>query len=869
MSDTFSNLIESPFYEKVDNYQCKSEYKDILLNNVKLHRDSLKGKYTLFSSNIFYQVSFLHKDLPKQGWKIHVSATQNNAKDILSKVSNYCLEKNITFKFLKDERILFYSIQKGASRSFSGKFITVYPSNEKEFKNILNDLNQYLKCYNGPYVLTDKRYKDSKVLYYRYGRIRVEQSESPNDRLTLESPEGEKYPDNRQPFYELPPFVEEPFPENDQNENSLLNNRYRVVSAIHMSNSGGVYLADDTIMNKKVILKEARPYLIGREERDSIYYRKREEDFLKLHSTVHYTPNVIDSFYEWEHYFLVVEYIKGSALIGYAGKHSPVLVPPTEKDIIETRIKKASAIIEKIISHVNDLHTKNIVIGDVSANNMLLTKDDDIYIVDFENAYFSYEQSQLVKTPGFSDDSFYKSMDGFCKDKISLGYSIIKLFSNANFIANLDRQTALTIFKGIVKEYGIPQSVLFAVNELINYPASTNLSDLLEIIKYPYKDKYYIKKELNSLRSRLLHNYYDAVDSESTIFKSKEPDAHKLSLMTGDLGVFLSLNDQVVNEELAMSLKKYIIDDNSFFYGRFGLAYALLKLDYLQEAEGILNSFSRDSIDNCSNPFIEKGLSGYGLVLLEFYKRTGQQYYLDLAEHIGEKLIFIAQSIGEDLVWKNHDSSLNSGLFSGNAGVSYYLLKLYKQTNNERYLKIAENNLVYIINKHNSELNRMNIRKMIGEGDFSPYLADGSAGFAKAVLELLKHRKNQLLIDTSRSLLAACKLKFTSNPSMSIGLSGLGLILLDAYKQLGDAEYLNSAVEVFKGIQLFKVDYNRASYYPSTSMLKISTDLLHGEAGILYFLDKLYKELDYQEDHHLNPDNILLYKSSNEIPLLY
>src|SRR3989337_571295 len=38
---------------------------------------------------------------PVQGWKIHASATQDNAVRVLDAVWDYCVERGISFKFLR------------------------------------------------------------------------------------------------------------------------------------------------------------------------------------------------------------------------------------------------------------------------------------------------------------------------------------------------------------------------------------------------------------------------------------------------------------------------------------------------------------------------------------------------------------------------------------------------------------------------------------------------------------------------------------------------------------------------------------------------------------------------------------------------
>ena len=52
----------------------------------------------------------------------------------------------------------------------------------------MESLYDELKLFNGPYILTDKRYLDAKVIYYRYGLINP-QSDSYQDYLI--GPDGD------------------------------------------------------------------------------------------------------------------------------------------------------------------------------------------------------------------------------------------------------------------------------------------------------------------------------------------------------------------------------------------------------------------------------------------------------------------------------------------------------------------------------------------------------------------------------------------------------------------------------------------------------------------------------------------------------
>ncbi|KPC90305.1 serine/threonine protein kinase, partial [Streptomyces sp. NRRL F-6602] len=68
------------------------------------------------------------RQLPAQGWKIHVSATPDNAEEVLETVAGICQERATAFKFLAGPALLLHRNTKYADRAGSGKFVTVYPA---------------------------------------------------------------------------------------------------------------------------------------------------------------------------------------------------------------------------------------------------------------------------------------------------------------------------------------------------------------------------------------------------------------------------------------------------------------------------------------------------------------------------------------------------------------------------------------------------------------------------------------------------------------------------------------------------------------------------------------------------------------------
>lgn len=183
--------------------------------------------------------------LKEQGWKIHVSATMNNAQDILEVVSQIMFKHQIPFKHIKDKQSLFNMNSKHGNRTSSGKFIAIYPSSNNMFFRLLNELYEELKHYeNGPYILNDKSWKDSNI-YYRYGAFKNIYNE--RGELCIKDENGNLIPDNRQPYYKIPEFVSD-FDQYLDSKNNLLDtqdvsnfNDYEFQGVLRFNNGGGIY----------------------------------------------------------------------------------------------------------------------------------------------------------------------------------------------------------------------------------------------------------------------------------------------------------------------------------------------------------------------------------------------------------------------------------------------------------------------------------------------------------------------------------------------------------------------------------------------------------------------------------------------------
>jgi hypothetical protein len=146
--------------------------------------------------------------LPPQGWKIHASATADNADRVLGAVHEYCVQRGISFKFLRSPNALTARLSKYAPRGFSGKLVTIYPEDDGACHRILTELGEWLAGEPSPYILSDLRWQDGP-LYVRYGAFahRYAVDEDGTVVEAIADADGTLVPDRRDPVFRVPEWV--------------------------------------------------------------------------------------------------------------------------------------------------------------------------------------------------------------------------------------------------------------------------------------------------------------------------------------------------------------------------------------------------------------------------------------------------------------------------------------------------------------------------------------------------------------------------------------------------------------------------------------------------------------------------------------
>ncbi|MBF8190708.1 hypothetical protein ITP53_34360 [Nonomuraea sp. K274] len=333
-----------------------------------------------------------------------------------------CVEYGIDFKIVGDPTLHSMLNSKRQARGSSGKFMTIYPPSEELFIELIELLYQQTKyeAFAGPRILSDRQYKDSNILFYRYGGFLSYRTVNIDGTHTLSivSPGGENVPDRRLPYFDLPDWVQDPFCERqksivDDSQEVLLRDRYLIEKAIGFSNAGGVYRGVDLDTGRAILAKEARPFvnqwLVGDHSWDAVDLLKREYHFLRLLKSSPYVPNAVDLFEDGGHFFLIEELLDGIDLRTYWARNDVVFAPYVRRP---GRIQQWLPVFKNtaitLIRAVADVHGRGILLGDLSPNNIIINPETlQMWLVDFESAVTSDDDPEIMQyasswgTPGF------------------------------------------------------------------------------------------------------------------------------------------------------------------------------------------------------------------------------------------------------------------------------------------------------------------------------------------------------------------------------------------------------------------------------------------------------------------------------------
>ncbi|WP_116203143.1 class III lanthionine synthetase LanKC [Amycolatopsis circi] len=783
--------------------------------------------------------------LPAQGWKIHVSSRLEDAERVLDTVWEFCESNRIAFKFLRSRNVVVLFNAKSAFRGSSGKLVTIYPDSDTRFEAVLAELDGLLHGVAGPYILSDLRYGDGP-LYVRYGGFteRFCVSENGERVLAIENAEGALVPDVRGPTFALPPWIPLPsFLEPHLAARAAVTTAdlpYAIESAMQFSNGGGVYLGRDTRTGDQVVLKEGRPYAgLDVAGRDAVTRIGHERDMLTRLAGLDVVPAVLDCFELGEHQFLVEEFVDGNPLQRLLVHRYPLTHPDPEPEKLAEYIEWALGMLAKVSAAVDALHGRGVVFGDLHPENILVTAEGRLVLIDFEVATLAEEDARSsLAHPAFSAPA---DRLGAEVDRYALACMHLGMFApQATITTRFDPGKARQIAAYAAEVFPLPPGALDESVRIIEgeEPGPSRMTGL------PLPGVSTWDDVRAALRTSILASA--TPDRDDRLFPGDIAQflpGGGISVAYGAAGVLYALSATGAGRfpEHEDWLRKHALTPADgaaigFYNGLHGVAYVLAELGHRQDALRIVERCLAMPAD-AAELGLHSGLAGIGLNLLHFRTDVGLEPALSVVDQVSDRLGGVT-----DVPEISGGDHPRAGLMFGSAGPALLFLHAYEETSDLDLLDRAEIAL------------RQDLRRCIRAEDGTvqvdqgwrtlPYLDEGSVGIALVLERYLRHRPDEELGEMLARLRGVTRSAYFVQSGLYTGRAGM---LLAAEPSGVDA--------LARGLGWHAVPCGDGLAFPGDQLLRLSMDFATGTAGVLFALGSVLHEQPVRLPFLAGPEN--------------
>ncbi|MBC2879092.1 MULTISPECIES: class III lanthionine synthetase LanKC [Streptomyces] len=855
---------------------------------------------------------------PEQGWKIHVAVRSQDSPACLERAAGCALDAAVPFKFLLDARTVAEVNGKLWPRGSSGKFMTFYPPDDGAFLRLGHLLTDELRGFDGPYILSDRRWPRSSCVYYRYGGFSARALLRPDGsrRFVIADQRGAEVPDARLPYWQLPEWLTDPLvPDGPPGRKTgtapeLHDGRYRVTSALNFSNRGGVYLADDRSTGRFVVLKEARPHIeVGPGRLDAVGLLEKEYRILRdLSSDCEFYVRPLGLFEEGGHTFLVEEYLPGEHLGRHTIRKNPLYRAGLTRAALDGYYAGVRPVWERLARAIGAAHRRGVVLGDLSFGNVIVPDSGGLRVIDLECAVEEGVDPPVgLHTPGMAlPEAVRSGVADRANDLYALGAVVFGSVVLANAMTELYAPSRRRFLTDLTGELGLSGAFVELLDALMERPEAGRAPDIDDVIAAldtvpvmapapvraldpasdpatghpaphpspgpPRHDTRELARETRSAALRYLERTATP-EREDRLFPADPSvfETNPLSVAYGAAGVLHTLHraggaDAVPPRLTAWMTARSITDDAyppGLYLGQAGIAWVLRELDRPEAAVELLRRAGRHPLRDASADVLH-GLAGYGTACLRFWLDGFGEDFLDAAARAGERLAETRVRGPRGPYWPDAEGNVPLGYAAGGSGIALFLLCLSQATHDERAYALGhsalEHDLTYAV-RHGTEFEGFPAMVPLEtEADTAIvprcYWDFGSAGILTTLIRYLAVRPDDGLGRWLDPLVENVHHKYAVLPQFFHGLSGMGNALLDVWRFTGDPRYREAAWKVAEGVLLFRVDSTEGTGFPGEQALRESADFATGTAGVVAFLDRLIRA-DTDPDPAQSPDFVV------------
>jgi serine/threonine protein kinase len=859
------------FFEPVSRYApARRDFHDPLMRILP------KG-WTLQHRNLWWDCSPAEADIPAQGWKIHLSATPAHAPAILMTVARVLFDAGVPFKFIVDRVLLTMINGKRWHRGGAGKFITAYPRDSEQCGILLQVLYQATIGYWGPYILSDRRYRDSRVVHYRYGGLLPSRRMDVSGKsvLVIQDAQGATLDDERTPYFKLPPGIEDPFQPgptsgatDDDEAGTLKQGRYEVRSVLASSNPGGVYLAFDRATERTVVIKEARPFTnVSYRGLDAVQLLKKEHRLLSVLADTGIAPRPLDFFIDWEHAYLVEEYLQGGrTLREHLTRINLLLLTRAEQHHSHEYFGKYCRLFSQLAAAIKALHDRNIVFSDLSLANVMVHEYEDrepeLKLIDFEGAYEEgVDIPTHLFTPGFTpEEAIERGQSSREDDYYALGGLLMSGLFPMNAMLVLNRRAHERYLIAYQRDFDLPESIADLIRSLLDSnpalrPGPEQVIEVLSREHQPRPPKVGADEldaiDLGKTIASMLSYIEGVADySRSDRLFPADPmvfETNPLSLANGACGVAYVMHrirgkvEQRVLDWIAAQPIRARSYTPGLFTGLSGIAWCLLEIGQREAALKVIGE-TREHPLLWKSANLFNGAAGWGMAQLKFFAATGDTAFLENARRAGQYLVD-SREIDEDgdggCFWNTSDG-LSSSLGHGAAGVSLFLLYLHLATGDDHFIRTGEQGLHWVLGQgfKNPE-GGLTWFARDRTPSYTPYWRWGSSGIGRVLLRYWHVTGNTRYAEALEDIHIDCDRKYTIFPGYFFGIAGIAELYLDLARFAPWKERAeHSTRKLLAGCMLFPIEQPQGLAFPGESLSRVSCDFGTGSAGIALVMQR-------------------------------
>jgi lantibiotic modifying enzyme len=238
------------------------------------------------------------------------------------------------------------------------------------------------------------------------------------------------------------------------------------------------------------------------------------------------------------------------------------------------------------------------------------------------------------------------------------------------------------------------------------------------------------------------------------------------------------------------------------------------------------------------------GVAGLGTAALAGWLRTGDDAYRERAARLGDHLVVTARDPGTGLWWPTGDGQPHpNGWAYGSSGIAVFLLYLHRATGDARFGHAARRALAFEV----AQLTPRDdggiwLPGRVASTTFEPYWEYGGAGLGSALARFSAATGDERLRAKTGLLARSIVGGIAVNGGLHLGLAGLVNFALDGHHLLGSTPehpYRDLAFGILPPILALACRQPEGIAFPGNGLMRFSTDLATGSAGVALALDRL------------------------------